>query len=149
LTVPFPTINTFTTQIYTIGSLMNILLRFAVFFVNPAWTKPRNKNRDYATFQWWQVLREFYFPLPPVADDMGGFVEGAISEEEHAKLKAAGEEKAKAFPVLLRGAYLPAQGFVGQSNPGIFISLLVQSLSNCSEAPLTDANSSAGLTQSR
>jgi hypothetical protein len=102
LQLSFPSHNTFASQITSIGPLMNTLLRFVIYFVNPAWKKVGNKSDEYIDFQWWRVIRGFYFPLPPVQDDLFGAVEGAISVEEYTARKARAEAKSKRFPLDLR-----------------------------------------------
>ena len=102
LQLSFPSHHTFASQITSIGPLMNTLLRFVIYFVNPAWKKVGNKSDEYIDFQWWRVIRDSYFPLPPVQDELLEAVEGAISEEEYTTRKAQAEAKSKRFPLDLR-----------------------------------------------
>lgn len=102
LQLPFPSHHTFASQITSIGPLMNTLLRFVIYFVNPAWKKVGNKSDEYIDFQWWRVIRDSYFPLPPVQDELLEAVEGAISEEKYMTRKAQAEAKSKKFPLDLR-----------------------------------------------
>jgi hypothetical protein len=94
--------HTFASQITSIGPLMNTLLRFVIYFVNPAWKRVGNKSDEYLDFQWWRVIRDSYFPLPPVQDEFLEPVEGTISVEEHTVRKAQAEAKSKRFPLDLR-----------------------------------------------
>jgi hypothetical protein len=102
LQLSFPSHHTFVSQIASIGPLMNTLLRFAIYFANPAWKKMGNKSDEYPDFQWWQVIRDSYFPLPPVQDELFGVVEGSISIEEYTTRKAQAEARSKRFPLDLR-----------------------------------------------
>jgi hypothetical protein len=102
LQLPFPSHNTFASQITSIGPLMNTLLRFVIYFANPAWKKAGNKSDEYVYFQWWRVVCDSYFPLSPVQDEFLEPVEGTISAEEYATRKAQAEAKSKKFPLDLR-----------------------------------------------
>jgi hypothetical protein len=102
LQLSFPSHNTFTSQVTKIGPLMNTLLRFVVYFANPAWKKVGNKSNKSADFQWWRVIRDSYFPLPAIQDEFLEAVEGAVSVEEYTTRKAEAEAKSKRFPLDLR-----------------------------------------------
>lgn len=102
LQLPFPSHNTFVSQITSIGPLMNTLFRFVIYFANPTWKKVGNKSDEYIDFQWWRVIRDSYFPLPPVQDEFLEAVEGAISVEEYTTRKARAEAKSKKFPLDLQ-----------------------------------------------